>query len=74
MRGARSTAAGLLAFIASLASSLAVELKPDGMVTLPAGRYTPFLRVKALNAGSTDPSDGPARRGVPTGRGARDQR
>ena len=56
MRGARLIAAGLLAFIASPAASLAVELKPDGMVTLPAGRYTPFLRVKALNAGSEEPT------------------
>jgi len=57
MRGARLIAAALLAFIASLASSLAVELEPDGMVRLPAGRYTPFLRIKALNAASADATE-----------------
>jgi len=54
MRGARAIAAGSLALVGSLAVGLAVELKSDGMVTLPAGLYMPFLRVKALNAGNAD--------------------
>ena len=45
---------GALALAASLAAGLAVELKSDAMVALPAGLYMPFLRVKALNASNAD--------------------
>ena len=45
-----------LALIASLAGGLSVELNSDRMIALPAGRYTPFLRVKALNASNADAS------------------
>jgi len=50
MRGAGAILLGALALAASLADCLAGEWKPEGMVVVPAGRYTPFVRVKAPNA------------------------
>jgi formylglycine-generating enzyme required for sulfatase activity len=54
MRGAGAILLGALALAASLADCLAGEWKPEGMVVVPAGRYTPFVRVKAPNASNPD--------------------
>ena len=50
MRGLASIAVGVAALAASLATAVAAEAGPDGMVSLPAGLYHPFLNVSAPNA------------------------
>jgi formylglycine-generating enzyme required for sulfatase activity len=47
MRAGAAIVAATLA--ASLSVCIAAEVKPDGMVTAPAGLYTPFLKVKEAN-------------------------
>ena len=54
MRGAGAMAIGMLALVGPFAVGVAVELKSDRMVAVPAGLYMPFLRVRALNASNAD--------------------
>jgi formylglycine-generating enzyme required for sulfatase activity len=49
MRDSCLFAASALALLASTASTFAAETKSDGPITIPAGLYTPFFRVKAPN-------------------------
>jgi formylglycine-generating enzyme required for sulfatase activity len=58
MRPAAAIAVGTLA--ASLAVCSAAEVKREGMVTAPAGLYTPFLKEKVTNA--QEPAGTSARR------------
>jgi formylglycine-generating enzyme len=53
MRGARAIAVGVAGLAASFA--LPAAAKASAMVTVPAGSYTPFLRVKAPNAAAPTP-------------------
>ena len=50
MRGA-AAAIGAAGLAALPERSVAAELEPDGMVAMPAGLYTPFLKVKGPNEG-----------------------
>jgi len=54
MRSVVAITVGALALVASPAGGLSVELNSDRMIALPAGLYTPFLRVRALNASNAD--------------------
>ena len=55
MRAAAAIAVGIAALAASVTIAPAVEAELDGIVTVPPGPYTPFLKQKAPNA-----SDGEA--------------
>jgi formylglycine-generating enzyme len=50
MRASAAIAVGIAALAASVTIAPAVEAEPDGMVTVPPGPYTPFLKQKAPNA------------------------
>ena len=56
MRDAAALAVGVAALAASVAIALAAEARPGDMVSVPAGRYRPFLHVTAPGASSGDAS------------------
>jgi formylglycine-generating enzyme required for sulfatase activity len=54
MRRVAAIAVAIAALAAAAATALAAEAAPDGMVSLPAGLYRPFLHVAAPGASRGD--------------------
>ena len=53
----RAAAAAVAMLAVSLALCAAAEIEPDGMVTVPAGLYRPFLEAQPLNRGEAPISE-----------------